>query len=51
MNLRKLLSNFSVAVAAQGLAMLVSLIVMLLLPKMLSIAAFSYWQLFIFYAA
>lgn len=49
MNLRKLLSNFSAAVTAQGLAMLVSLIVTLSLPKMLSVSGFSYWQLFIFY--
>ncbi len=51
MNLRKLLGNFSVAVAAQGLAMLVSLIVTLLLPKVLGVTDFSYWQLFIFYAS
>lgn len=51
MNLRKLLGNFSVAVAAQGLAMLVSVIVTLLLPKILGVTAFGYWQLFIFYAS
>lgn len=50
MNLRKLLGNFSVAVLAQGLAMFVSILVTLLLPKIMGVTAFSYWQLFIFYA-
>ncbi|WP_212741397.1 hypothetical protein, partial [Bifidobacterium moukalabense] len=50
MNIRKLLSDFSVAVVAQGLALLASVSVTLLLPKVMGVASFGYWQLFMFYA-
>ncbi|WP_171002163.1 lipopolysaccharide biosynthesis protein [Bifidobacterium moukalabense] len=50
MNIRKLLSDFSVAVVAQGLALLASVSVTLLLPKIMGVVSFGYWQLFMFYA-
>ena len=37
------------AVFAQGLSTAVSVILTLLLPKVLGVAEFGYWQLFIFY--
>lgn len=36
--------------AAQGMAILLNLMLNLLVPKVLGIEAFSYWQLFLFYS-
>lgn len=49
MNYRSILSNFSVALGAQGLSTLVGLLTSLIVPKLLGIDEFGYWQLFIFY--
>lgn len=46
---RSILSNFSVALGAQGLSTLVGLLTSLIVPKLLGVADFGYWQLFIFY--
>lgn len=49
MNYRSILSNFSVALGAQALSTLVGLLTSLIVPKLLGIEEFGYWQLFIFY--
>lgn len=51
MNYRSILSNFSVALVAQGLSTVVGLVTSLLVPKLLGVEQFGYWQLFIFYAS
>lgn len=50
MNFQSLIKNFSAAFAAQGFAMLLSIISSLFVPKMLGVEEYGYWQLFIFYA-
>lgn len=47
--LNKFLSNLSYAFIAQIVSLALSVLMSLLLPKMLGITEFSYWQLFIFY--
>lgn len=49
MDYRSILSNFSVALGAQGMSTLVGLLTSLIVPKLLGVADFGYWQLFIFY--
>lgn len=49
MNTKKIAKDIVYAVAAQGLGTGVSVILTLLLPKVLGVAEFGYWQLFIFY--
>lgn len=51
MDLRSLIKNASVAFLAQGVAMCVSLLTTLLVPKVLGVEQYSYWQLFIFYSS
>lgn len=51
MNLKSIASNLSVAILAQGLALLLSIITSLLVPKLLGVTEFGYWQLFLFYAS
>lgn len=49
MNTKKIAKDMAFAVFAQGLSTAVSVILTLLLPKILGVAEFGYWQLFIFY--
>lgn len=49
MSLRKVLGNISAAMIAQIVSLTVSLCTSLLVPKVLGVSAFGYWQLFIFY--
>jgi len=49
MNRREVLGNVSVAFLAQGIALGVSVIQTLLVPKTLGVEQYGYWQLFIFY--
>lgn len=51
MNLRALAKNASIAFLAQGVAMGVSVITTLLVPKVLGVEQYGYWQLFIFYSS
>lgn len=51
MNYRSILSNFSVALVAQGLSTMVGLLTSIVVPKLLGVEEFGYWQLFIFYAS
>lgn len=49
LNRSELKLNISYAFTSQLLSMAVSVIISLIVPKLLGIDAFSYWQLFIFY--
>ncbi len=49
MNYRAIAGNAGVAFAAQGVAMLLSILQTLLVPKLLGTTQYGYWQLFIFY--
>lgn len=50
MNYRKLAGNALVAFSAQGISLLVSFVMSLLVPKILGVVDYGYWQLFVFYA-
>ncbi|MCC6098309.1 MAG: hypothetical protein DUD33_09110 [Coriobacteriaceae bacterium] len=49
MNYRSLAKNAGTAFLAQGIAMMLSIIQTLLVPKLLGTTQYGYWQLFIFY--
>lgn len=49
MNVKRILGNFSVALVAQGIVLIGSVLTSLLVPKVMGVAEFGYWQLFIFY--
>ncbi|RBP97472.1 hypothetical protein CRD60_06825 [Bifidobacterium aemilianum] len=51
MNLRKLMSNLSTALISQCVSLLLSITTSLLVPKILGIEEFGYWQLFMFYTS
>lgn len=50
MNFKRLINDFLYAISAQGLNVVASVILTLILPKVLGVEEFGYWQLFIFYA-
>lgn len=50
MNFRSLISNASVAFLAQGISFVMGCLTSLLVPKVLGVEEFGYWQLFIFYS-
>ena len=49
MNKRIILQNMSVAFLAQGVSLLISILQTLLVPKLLGVEQYGYWQLYIFY--
>lgn len=49
LNKRELINSIMVAFFAQGIAMFVSVVQMLIVPKVLGVEEFAYWQLFVFY--
>lgn len=49
-NWRELASNFSVALIAQVITLLTSFITALVVPKILGVTEYGYWQLFVFYS-
>lgn len=51
MNLKKIISNFTVAFFAQAISLVLSFLTSLIVPKLLGVEQFGYWQLFIFYAS
>lgn len=51
MNFRSLAGNMFTAFAAQGVSVVASLVMSLLVPKALGVEAYGYWQLFVFYAS
>ncbi|MDF2564627.1 MAG: hypothetical protein K0Q53_1022 [Massilibacillus sp.] len=48
---RSFIYNLLVAFAAQGVSLIVSVLMSLLVPKLLGVTEFGYWQLFIFYSS
>lgn len=50
MNIRNIKYNAIVAFASQGVSMLTSVVISLLVPKVLGVEEYGYWQLFIFYS-
>ena len=51
MKLGKIAKNLSYSVLANGTNTLISLILVLFVPKMLGVEEYSYWQLYLFYAS
>lgn len=51
MNYRKILNNTLYAFIAQGVSFCLSVIQSLLVPKLLGVEQYAYWQLFIFYSS
>lgn len=49
MNKKAILQNMSVAFLAQGVSMCLSILQTLLVPKVLGVEQYGYWQLYIFY--
>lgn len=49
MDYKSLTGNALTAFAAQGVSMLVSVVMSLLVPKFMGVESYGYWQLFIFY--
>ena len=49
MKKNSLASNILVAFVAQGISMTLSILISFIVPKVLDVESFSYWQLFIFY--
>lgn len=49
MNKQTILQNMSVAFLAQGVSMCLSILQTLLVPKVLGVEQYGYWQLYIFY--
>lgn len=50
-NVKSFISNFSIALVSQVISLVLSLIMSLLVPKVLGVEEFGYWQLFIFYSS
>lgn len=51
MNGRRFLGDIAVAMVAQGLAVVLSVLITLVLPKLMGVDEFGYWQLFVFYVS
>ncbi|MDM8271578.1 lipopolysaccharide biosynthesis protein [Thermophilibacter provencensis] len=51
MNWKEVVGNAAVAFMAQSVAMLLSVVQTLIVPKFLGVTQFGYWQLFVFYAS
>lgn len=49
MNKKSIFNNLIVAFIAQGISLILSFFISFILPKILSVEQFSYWQLFMFY--
>lgn len=49
MNIKKIFGNFSVALISQLVALAGNVVTTLVVPKMMGVAEFGYWQLFMFY--
>jgi O-antigen/teichoic acid export membrane protein len=50
MNARFVIKNMSIAFLAQGVSLVMGVIQSLLIPKLLGVTQYGYWQLFIFYS-
>nr|WP_317283898.1 hypothetical protein [uncultured Sellimonas sp.] len=49
--MKKIFKDFSYSVLANGVNMLISLVLVLFVPKVLGVKEYSYWQLYLFYAS
>ena len=49
MDKKAILGNMSVAFLAQGVSLMLSVLQTLLVPKVLGVEQYSYWQLYLFY--
>ena len=49
--MKKLLLNSSYAITSNLLSLLVSTLVILILPKLIGVEEYGYWQLYLFYAS
>lgn len=49
MNKKAVIENLIVAMLAQGISLLLSFLTSFIVPKMLDVEMFSFWQLFVFY--
>lgn len=49
--MKKIFKDFSYSVLANGVNMLISLVLVLFVPKVLGVREYSYWQLYLFYAS
>lgn len=50
-NIKKFISTVAYAFLAQGISLLLSILMSLVVPKVLNIEEFGYWQLFVFYSS
>ena len=50
MNFKTIVKNFSATVTANVVSFLISAIVVLVIPKIIGVKEYSYWQLYIFYS-
>lgn len=50
MNYRHILGDFSIALLAQATSLLLGFVTSLIIPKVLNVTEYGYWQLFVFYA-
>lgn len=48
---KKFAQNLSYAFLAQGVSLIMSILISLMVPKLLGVEEFGYWQLFIFYSS
>lgn len=51
MDIRRIIQNFSVAIVAQGVSLAMSIASTLIVPKILGVEEYGYWQLFVFYCS
>ncbi len=51
MNFKSLANNMAIAFLAQGVSFMASVAMSLLVPKVLGVETYGYWQLFVFYAS
>lgn len=51
MKIKKLLRDFSFTISSNLISLIVSTVVILILPKVLGVAEYGYWQLYIFFTA
>ena len=49
MNIRQIIKNFSYTISSNLLSLLVSTLVILVVPKLIGVEQYGYWQLYLFY--
>lgn len=48
---RSLIKNFSYAITANVISLVISILVVLIVPKLIGVQEYGYWQLYLFYAS